>query len=289
MNTTEERLGTCLSKIHSLAGPKGSGTRKIADFVIKHPVDAMNLTITELAEKIGTSASTVSRFCTYLGYESYRAFQLDLTASLAGERSAISDHFQPSDKPDTIVERVFEMNRQSLADTARLLNNKDIVSVSKLIACASRIFLLGIGSSALAAKSGALRLAGLGLAVIPATDPYEALISLSSVGKNDVVIGISHTGKTAMIIKLLEVSGNCGATTVGITNYADSPLANISKYTFLTSFRERRVNAAVSSSLIAQMCLLDAIFFLTAYHMSSNVAGQSFDIDDLAQDLLQVS
>ena len=287
MKLPEKSKGTCLSRIQSISGINQKGVSKIARYVLAHPEEAVSLTISELAEKIGTSIASVSRFCTRLGQDNYRAFQMDLTASLANSPSTVSDIFRPTDRPSTIIERVFEINRQGLADTEKLLEDETLISVAKLIIRAKRVLLFGIGGSALIARLGALRFEALGITALAITDPYEGLLALASVTSDDVVFGISHTGRSALIIKLLKLAQAKGSRTVGITNYVDSPLAELSEFALLTSFRERRINAAVSSSRIAQMCILDALYFLAAYYQSSKAERLALQVEEIAEELLR--
>lgn len=279
--------GSCLSRIRSTAETGGTMVSKVSGFVEAHPQEAVNLTISEMAARAGTSVATVSRFCARLGYENYRAFQIDLAAALAESQAPGSDLFGPGDKPAAIIERVFEMNRRSLADTEALLDHEQVTAVAKLMMRARRVFLIGIGDSGLTAKSAALRFGSLGISAHAIADPYEGVLLLSSAGREDVVIGISHTGRTAVTTRLLQLAASKGARSVGITNYADSMLAKLSEFTLLTSFRERRVNAAVSSSAVAQMCLLDVIYFLTAYYQGAQAERLAAEIERVAENLLR--
>jgi RpiR family transcriptional regulator, carbohydrate utilization regulator len=289
MELFEQTQGRCLSRIQAIADTKQKGTIKIVRYLLAHPKEAASLTISELTKKVDTSIATVSRFCTRLGYENYRTFQIDLAASLMNNASPVSDIIHPDDKPATIIKRVFEINRQSLNDTETMSGNEVLFLIAKLIIRAEKVFLLGIGGSGLIAKLGALRFESLGKTALAISDPYDSLLALSSAARNDVVFGISHTGRSGLIIKMLQLAKNKGTKTIGITNYADSPLAKMSDFRLLTSFRERRVNAAVSSSRIAQLCILDALYFLTAYHQGSKAEKLALQVEKAAEQLFRVN
>src|SRR5208337_797435 len=113
--------GSCLARVRARIQSGPSAMKKIARFVLKSPFRARNLSIEELAEACGTSAATVYRLCRDLGYEGYKEFQLDLAASLANSDGVSLEEFGEGASPQTIVRRVFEYHRQSLADTERLL------------------------------------------------------------------------------------------------------------------------------------------------------------------------
>ena len=137
------------------------------------------------------------------------------------------------------------------------------------------------------AKAGALRLASLGVTALAITDPYEGLLTLSSSSNKDVVIAISHTGRSEVVIQLLEIARDKGARTVALTNYSDSILADKCEFALVTSFRERRINAAVSTSSIEQLCMLYAIYFLIA-HLQGGRAEQTFlEIESNAERIIR--
>ena len=286
-NTTDVTMGTVFSRIQSMTASGKNSAAAISAYLLKQPQDVLQMTLTELAAKVGTSVASISRYCTMLGYENYRAFQIDLTASLANTSSTVSDFFSPEDDTATVMMRVFEMNRQGLADTESLLNHDSMVEVARLVMKSRRICLLGIGGSGLVAKSSALKLASLGVTALAITDPYEGILTLSSSTPADVIIAISHTGRSGLIIELLELAKQKGARTVGITNYSDSVLADICEFALMTSFRERRINAAVSSSSIEQLCILDALYFLIAHMQGPKVEPMVQEIETNAERIIR--
>ena len=72
-----------------------------------------------------------------------------------------------------------------------------------------------------------------------------------------------------MTIYALQQALSKGAITIGISNYLKSPLEKESSIFLCSSFPESRVKVAALSSRIAQMCLIDAVYLLTARHMKS--------------------
>jgi DNA-binding MurR/RpiR family transcriptional regulator len=221
------------------------------------------MSIGALAEACGSSAPTVYRFCRDLGYGGYKEFQLDLVAAVAqSDGKALLDDFGEGASPKTIIDQVFEFNRQSLSDTERMLDNRTVVAVTSLIQRSRRVLFIGTGSSALVARRAADLLLSLGYTAIALIDPYTQIFATENVGRSDVVMGISHTGQTINVIEAIQTARRRGARTVALTNYPQSPLATVSTFRLITAFREHRINAAVSSSIIAQLGVISAIYFI---------------------------
>jgi DNA-binding MurR/RpiR family transcriptional regulator len=230
--------------------------------VLKSPFRARNLSIEELAEACGASAATVYRLCRDLGYDGYKEFQLDLAAALANTGGFSLEEFGEGASPQTIVRRVFEYHRQSLADTERLLEVRVLTRIARLIQQSRKVLLLGCGGSGMAAHRTADVLLNLGYTAIAVVDPFTQIFATENAGRDDVVVGISHTGQTASVVEAIEAARRRGARTVGLTNYPQSPLARASEFQLTTAFHEHRINAAVSSSVTAQMCVLASLCFI---------------------------
>jgi DNA-binding MurR/RpiR family transcriptional regulator len=97
-------------------------------------------------------------------------------------------------------------------------------------------------------------------------DASQILLQAMRVRTGDVVVGISHSGRSSITVEGLKIARDRGGVTIGISNYPHSPLRDACKFFFCTSFPETRVNVAALSSRAAQLCVLDALYLLTARH-----------------------
>lgn len=254
--------GACLAKIRTHLRSRSKIAVRIARFVLKSPAAVRDMSINEMAARCGASTATLSRFARSLGYSGFKEFQLDLAAAVARDGETGLAEFGRRANPESIVHQVFEANRQSLTETERLVDKQVLIEVARCIHRSRRIFLLGIGGSAQVAREAAQRFLSLGLTALTLEDPYFQIFATENVAGGDVVIGISHTGQTASVIEGIEQARRRGAATVALTNYPRSRLASASDFALITAYREHRVNAAVSSSRIAQMCLIDSLYFI---------------------------
>jgi DNA-binding MurR/RpiR family transcriptional regulator len=87
-------------------------------------------------------------------------------------------------------------------------------------------------------------------------------LPLKTLGTGDVLVGISHTGQTDHVVEAVRTARRRGARTVAITNYPQSPLAAAANSRLITAFHEHRINAAVSSSITAQLCVINSLYFI---------------------------
>jgi glucosamine--fructose-6-phosphate aminotransferase (isomerizing) len=92
-----------------------------------------------------------------------------------------------------------------------------------MVRSAKHVFLTGIGASWNAAiGAGSLfHLAGQSVQVVEAAE----LLYFTEIPRGSVIVAISRTGRSIEIIQILAKAQASGATVIGITNSADSPLA----------------------------------------------------------------
>jgi DNA-binding MurR/RpiR family transcriptional regulator len=280
--------GGCLAKVRASLELKSKSTARIAGFILRSPEAAQRLSISALAEACGTSAATVSRFSRDLGYHGFKEFQLDLATAVAKDEAFAPEDFPRGVSAEAIIHQVFECNQRSLSETERVVDHLALLRVAKAIRDAERVFLLGVGGSALVAREGVRRFLSLGLTAIALEDPYFQIFATSIVSRKDVVIGISHTGQTASVVEGIEQAARRRARTVALTNYPRSPLAAASQFRLITAYREHRVNAAVSSSRIAQMCVIDSLYFVLGSWSEALTKRIAHEVEERTKKLLRI-
>jgi DNA-binding MurR/RpiR family transcriptional regulator len=279
--------GACLSKVRAGIQQASDATVKIGRFVLKQPMQARNLSIGVLAKTCGVSPATAFRFCRDLGYEGYKEFQLDLAAAVAQNDTMNLEEFSEDRSASSIVRQVFEYNRRSLAETMRMLDIRVVERVARQLQNSRRSMFVGIGASALVARYAESRFLSLGLPAFAVVDPYLQIFATENVGNGDVVVGISHTGQTDHVVDAVRTARRRGARTVAITNYPRSPLAAAANVRLITAFHEHRINAAVSSSITAQLCVINSLYFILGSRGGQEARKLADQAEERSQKLLR--
>ncbi len=286
--TLTNSQGACLAKVRASLEHKSKSAVRIASFILRSPPEARNLSISALARACETSAATISRFSRDLGYSGFKEFQLDLATAVAKDEAFAPEDFPRGVSPEAIIHQVFECNRRSLEDTERVVDHQALVRVAEVIREAQRVFVLGVGGSALVAREAVQRFLSLGLTALVLEDPYFQIFATSTVNRNDVVIGISHTGQTASVIESIQQAARLRERSVALTNYPQSPLAGASEFPLITAYREHRVNAAVSSSRIAQMSVIDSLYFILGSWSGAHTKRIAREVEQRTRKMLRI-
>jgi DNA-binding MurR/RpiR family transcriptional regulator len=220
--------------------------------------------------------ASVSRFVRRMGFADFRDFKLELARETGATASYIFEQVTPRDTDEEIARKVFLGTIRSIEDTLKILSLADLAAAARAVAASRRLMLFGMGGSGNVARDEALRLSYLDFQAEGYVDASQILLQAMRVRAGDVVIGISHSGRSSITVEGLRIARERGGVTIGISNYMRSPLREASRFFFCTSFPETRVKVAALSSRTAQLCVLDALYLLAARH-----ARSSWDVEQV--------
>ena len=253
-----ERAG-CLLRIKSASEIFKPAEKSVAEFVLANPQQVMHMSISEAARDIGVGESTVIRFCRSLGYKGYQEFKLRLAQDLVEPVEFIHENISFQDSTADLSQKVFQTNIQAVADTMKALDPQMVEVAAKKLSDAGRIDIYGVGYSSFTALDAKLKFVRLGLIADAYGDAHLQAMAAASLKKNDVAIGISHSGSTKDVVDALVLARKTGASTIAITNFSPSPITRASDVVLLTASPESPLGGEVLTSRIAQLCVLDVL------------------------------
>ena len=239
---------------------------RVASKVLADARGASDLTITELAQAASTSETTVLRFCKRLGLKGYPQLRLSLAAESAmprEQRMAGSD-ISAGDSIDDIIAKVAAVDSSAVEETAQQLDRVALKSAADAVARSTRVDIYGIGASAIVGTDLQQKLHRIGVVSFAWNDPHIALTSATLLTRQDVAIGISHSGATTETIESLSVARRRGATTVALTNFPLSPLAAAADIVLTTAARETSLRSGATASRIAALTVVDCLYIAVA-------------------------
>ena len=270
-----------LARIRIRLASLGPSTRSIAGFVLENPGQVVGMSVTELAEATGASDGSVINFCRQLGLSGFQQFKLSLAQETVKPVQFIHEDLQPSDDSAAVCRKMFSAGIQALRDTLSVLDPDAVASAVKAIKAAERIEIYGIGSSAPIAEDAQYRMLRIGLNVKVVTDSHIQAISASLTGPKVVVLTISHSGATHETLASTRLAKEAGATTIVVTNFANSPIQAFADIKLFTMSRETKFRTEAMTSRIAQLCVLDALvagIALDDYEHSVSVLQKTFNV-----------
>jgi DNA-binding MurR/RpiR family transcriptional regulator len=256
--------------------------RRVAEHVLTDPAGASRATIVELAERSGTSPATITRFCRAVGFEGYA----DLRLAIAGEtgraaRSAgwavdIGRAIEPTDPLERVLRQIMAADTQAMRDTAAMTDIASVERAADAIASASRVDIYGASGSALVGAEMQFSLHRIGVAAWSWPDVHNGLASAAMLGMHDVALGISHSGQTRETVEMIAEAGSRGATTIALTSFPRSPLADVADIVLLTATQATTFRPDALSARHPQLVVLDLLYIAVAQrtHDRSHAAFQ---------------
>lgn len=246
----------------SLKGLRNS-EKKVAKCVLSDPEAVVRSSITELAEKAGTSEPTVLRFCRRLGLGGYMELRLSLARSLPSS-DYIFENVREKDSIAEIAGKILNAHREAITHTLSRINLDDLEAAASELGQARRIEFYGQGGSAIVARDAYHKFFRLGIPCIAHDDPHMQVMSAALLGPGDVVVSISHTGSTKDIIESVQVARKTGATIIGVLGSENAPLSKICDIALSVCSREAALRLAPMTSRLAQLAVLDVLFVAVA-------------------------
>lgn len=238
--------------------------QRVAQVIIDEAATASRLTITDLAERAGSSETTVIRFCRAMGFAGYSELRLTLAAEAgrAGgdDTEVVGGDISETDDLAQVVKKIAFADARAVEETAVQIDIAVLERVVDLVVSARRVDIYGVGASAFVAGDFQQKLHRIGRIAYAWSDIHVALTSAALLDDRDVAFGISHTGTTTDTIEAFTEAGRRGARTVAVTNFPKSPIARVADHVLTTAARETTFRSGAMASRLAQLTVIDCVF-----------------------------
>jgi len=235
--------------------------RKVADFILRHPLKAATLTIEEMAAETATSPAAVNRLAKVLDVGGYSGMKAELVATL-------QQMVSPVDKlRNELAQRpggAFGLHEQiqsatSNLDTAGSNNHPDTFeAVVTCLVQARKIYILGFGNSVYLAGLAASTLMPFcadATAISMEGGNENAAYRLAAITRDDVLLAISLPRYSLDTLQLSRFAHERGATVLAITDSPASPLTHVARHVLFAPAD----HPVLTSSYIAVLALIEGL------------------------------
>ena len=247
-----------LEKIAQSKGAFSKSERKVAEIILANPQTAIHSSIATLARMSDVSEPTVNRFCRRLDTKGYPDFKLHLAQSLANGTPYVNRHVEEDDSPEEYTKKIFESTMAALEVARQSVDVHTVNRVVDILTQAKKISFFGLGASASVAHDAVNKFFRFNVPVIYFEDILMQRMSCMNCTEEDVVLLISHTGRTKSLVELAQLAKANDATVVGITA-KPSPLANECNLVLSLDVPEDTDMYMPMASRIAQLTLIDIL------------------------------
>ncbi|SHG46800.1 MurR/RpiR family transcriptional regulator [Ornithinibacillus halophilus] len=239
--------------------------KKIAAYIIEHPQESIALTAMELGKRSSTSGAAVIRLCKSLNLKGFQDLKLRIAGDLQKEDVAGYRDIEPNEPSRSVIEKMTNNSIQTIRETAELLNVDEVDKAVDILRNAKRIHFIGVGASSIIAQDAQQKFLRINKQAYAFTDMHMSATQVANADESDVVVGISFSGETIEVAKVLQLAKQKNAKTISLTkygNYKVTEQADINLYTSAT--REPTFRSGATSSRIAQLQVIDILFMCVA-------------------------
>ncbi|NBF12643.1 MurR/RpiR family transcriptional regulator [Pseudomonas sp. Fl4BN1] len=250
-----------MRKLTEIVAELPPSLRKVADFILRHPLKAATLTIEEMAHATLTSPAAVNRLAKALDLGGYSGMKAELVATL-------QQMVSPVDKlRNELAQRpggafgLHEQLQSASSNLATAASNNHADSFEAFITrltTARKVYILGFGNSVYLAGLAAATLMPFcaeATAISMEGGNENAAYRLAAITAQDVLLAISLPRYSLDTLQLARFANERGATVLAITDSPASPLTAIAEHTLFAPCD----HPVLTSSNIAVLALIEGL------------------------------
>jgi len=216
-----ERIGAALPALPP-------AEQRVAKLVLADARSFAALPVGTLAERAKVSKPTVVRFCRSVGYGGLADFKRKLAGSV---NEGVPFVHRAVDDGDSAPELVVKVLDNTVAALLAFRNAAGAASFERAIALLARagtagkhIAFYGVGNSGIVAQDAQHKFFRLGVHAVAVSDGHVQVMGATLLGRGDVLVLISNSGRSRDLLDAAEIARRKGATTI-IISASGSPLA----------------------------------------------------------------
>lgn len=257
---------------------------RVALMILESPDDAARASITKLAERADTSAATITRLSTSLGYGGFPALRAAIAMEhgrdvQAGWNRDIGTKIGPTDPPDEVLNVLAGSHATALRNAIGAIDLMAVTRLADQIAVAGRIHIFGDWADAIPAEELHIRLLRIGRPCWFHRGGRESLVAAGLVGDGDVALVLSRSGDHRDAAEFLRRSAAAGAMTAVITGMPKSPLAKIAEVVIDTGTKNGPAWTDFFAGRASDALAAGLLWVLVAQRVPDSLSGAHLDLE----------
>lgn len=244
--TVLERLGQDYEKL-------SASEKKIADYILKNPENAVNCNVSELANNSNTSDATIIRFSKHVGDNGYYQLRITLSREL-GHNDKVQMQSDQSSGPD-----IFCRYAENIKNIGTNALYQRIKKCTYILENCNTVHVIAVGNTCPLAQYTGFRLARLGIRATYHSLPEYFLNDVVMAEKDDVVFAISQSGTSVQVVKALEIAVQKKVTTMAVVGNSCSSVSRLSDYILGAVVQGQSFDYHKNHSHLYEMAAIDAL------------------------------
>lgn len=256
---------------------------RVAEAVLADPAASGMESITALAERAGTSPTTVTRFAVQMGYSGYPALRgsiaLDNGRSVqSGWEHDIGTEIRPDHSPDEVLGILAGTQARALRDSVSFLDIDGLERAAAGIAEAGRVHLFAEWGDVPAMRELHMRLLRIGVPAWFHESPQEAGLAVSTLlREGDMLVLGNRSGGSDAAVTLAQTVQETAGTTIAIHGEPESRLARAVHIPLYTGIRNGSVWTQYFAGRASDTLVASLLWVLVAQRRTRDAAISFLD------------
>ncbi len=233
---------------------------RVVDMITSREDLTDTTSIKQVANDASVSEAMIVKIAKKLGFSGFRELRGGLVEYRQSDVANLYSEISPEDSSASIIQKVFRTSMQALEETVAILDIEAFDRAADIMFHAHNRDFYGIGGSAQIARDVAHKFLRIGMRATVYDDAHMMLMSASVLKPDDAVMVFSHSGATSAVLEPLKLARKQGARTIAVTNYAESPIADVADVVLCSTARGSPLLGENAAARIAQLNILDALY-----------------------------
>jgi len=247
-----------LTQIEQQLSSLSTAERKVAQLLLDQTHDVAKAALSEIAQLAQVSEPTVIRFCRSMGYRGWPDFKIKLAASLMAGVPYVHSSLHAEDGAAVLAAKVLDNAISALLRVRNDLNPDNIDAAIDLLSRARRIEFYGIGNSGIVAADAQHKFFRFDLATVAYSDSHVQLMAASMLGPQDVLVAISHSGRSRELLDAVKLARKNGCPIITLTA-SNTPLADLATVMLRADTQEDTEIYSPMISRLTHLALIDVL------------------------------
>ncbi|WJV52496.1 MurR/RpiR family transcriptional regulator [Pectobacteriaceae bacterium CE90] len=220
--------------------------------------------IKDVANALNVSEAMIVKVSKILGFSGFRQLRSAIVEYFEHAEHDSSAELSLTDSPEDAINKVFNLTLRTIAEGQTIVNPEEIYQAARLFYSANQRELYGVGGSNSICADIQHKFLRIGVRCNAYQDAHIMMMSASMLKPTDVVLVVSHSGRTSDLMKAVSIAKNNDAKIICITHSANSPIAKLADFNICSPAPETPLLGRNASARILQLTLLDAFFVSVA-------------------------
>ncbi|KGQ54581.1 transcriptional regulator [Gallibacterium anatis str. Avicor] len=237
--------------------------KRIIDYLLNPSNFDYQTSLKEVANELSVSEALIVKVAKLLGFKGFRELRTILAEQL---KSQEIENFELSknDTTQDLIDKVFNLSYQTISEGKSIVSPEIMEQAAKCFFKAKQRDLYAAGGSSTICDDIFHKFLRIGIRCNSYRDIHLMMMSASLLTKDDVVLVVSHSGKTSDLLRATKIAKQNGAKIICITHSNISPIAELADFVICTPAPNTPLLGKNASARILQLILVDAFFVSVA-------------------------